>query len=90
MEIIWSVVAEADLESIVEYIARDNMAAALVVDDLLRHAAQELAFFPKKGKPGRYPGTRELVAHEHYLLVYAVTGEMVQIVAVLHTSRKYP
>ena len=90
MEVIWSAVAEADLESIVDYIARDNLTAALAMDDLLRHTAQELTIFPKKGKPGRYPGTRELVVHEHYLLVYTVAGESVHIVTVLHTSRKYP
>ena len=90
MEVIWSAVAEADLESIVDYIARDNLMAALVLDDLLRNTAQDLAFFPKKGKPGRHPGTRELVAHEHYLLVYTVTGETVHIVTVVHTSRKFP
>ena len=90
MDVIWSAVAEADLESLVDYIARDNFEAALAMDDLLRYAANELAFFPKKGKPGRFPGTRELVAHEHYLLVYTVTGESIHIVTVLHTSRRYP
>ena len=82
--------AEADLELIVDYIARDNLTAALAMADLLRNAAQDLAFFPKRGKPGRYPGTRELVAHDHYLLVYTVTGETVHIVTMVHTSRKYP
>ena len=90
MDVIWSAVAETDLESIVDYIAKDNFEAALAMDDLLRYAANELAFFPKKGKPGRFPGTRELVAHEHYLLVYTVTAESIHIVTVLHTSRKYP
>jgi len=90
MEVIWSERAEQDLASIVEFIARDNVRAALEMDRILQNAAGGLAVFPRKGKPGRVPGTRELVAHEHYILVYRLTDEVVYIVAALHSSMRRP
>ena len=90
MEVIWSERAEQNLASIVEFIARDNVQAALEMDMLLQNAADGLAVFPHKGKPGRVPGTRELVAHEHYILVYRLADNAVCIVTVLHTSMRWP
>ena len=90
MDIVWTAQAEQDLETIVEFIARDNVRAALEMDLLLQNAAEGLAEFPRKGKPGRVPGTRELLAHEHYCLVYTVDADAIHILAVPHTSRQWP
>ena len=90
MEIFWSEPAEKDVSAIVAYIARDNVAAALELDDLLRNAADSLAAFPEKGKPGRVPGTRELVAHKNYIIVYTVFASAVYTVAVAHAARQWP
>ena len=89
MEIVWSAQAEQDLESVVEFIARDNLNAALEIDALLQNSAERLSSFPCQGKPGRVPGTRELVAHEHYILVYVISAEVIQIAAALHFSRQW-
>ncbi|MCI1740251.1 MAG: type II toxin-antitoxin system RelE/ParE family toxin [Pseudomonas veronii] len=40
-------------------------------------------------KHGRLSGTREMVVHPNYLVVYRVT-EHVEIVMVLHTRQEYP
>jgi addiction module RelE/StbE family toxin len=90
MKIVWAEPAEQDLDTIVEHIAKDKLQAALDMDDLLRDCADGLALFPKKGKPGRVPGTREIVAHKNYIMVYVVTSDAVQIVAVLHAARLWP
>lgn len=90
MDIIWSATATHDLEAIIDYIASDNLQAALRMDELLRDAANSLASFPQKGKPGRVPGTREFIAHEHYILVYVVTQHDIQIVTLLHAPRQWP
>ena len=90
MRVIWSVVAEHDLNAIVEYIAQDNIHAALEMDELLQNSAAGLGIFPNQGKAGRIPGTRELSAHKHYILVYRVTNDTVEIATVLHTSRQWP
>lgn len=90
MKIVWAEPAEEDLGAIVEYIAKDNLQAALDMDSLLRDAADGLIVFPEKGKPGRIPGTRELIAHKNYTLVYVVAPDAIQIVTVLHSARQWP
>lgn len=90
MNLVWSEPAEEDLDAIVEYIAQDNLQAALDMDSLLRDTADRLILFPEKGKPGRIPGTRELIVHKNYILVYVTTPETVQIVTVLHSARQWP
>ncbi len=90
MEIIWSAQAEQNLADIVEFVALDNLNAALELDVLLQNAAEGLRVFPHQGKPSRVPGTRELVAHEHYILIYALAVETIHILAVLHSSRQWP
>ena len=40
------------------------------MDELFQRKATMLAEHPKTGRAGRVPGTRELVAHRHYVLIY--------------------
>ncbi|WP_303760981.1 type II toxin-antitoxin system RelE/ParE family toxin [Alcanivorax jadensis] len=35
-------------------------------------------------------GTRELIVHPHYMLVYDVQGKRVRILNVVHTARQWP
>lgn len=51
-----------------------------------------LAFRPHKGRNGRVEGTRELVIHPHFVLVYEVDSQWgkVYILRVLHTAQKWP
>jgi plasmid stabilization system protein ParE len=45
---------------------------------------------PQFGRPGRIIGTRELVAHRNYILVYDVTADTVRVLRVLHAARQWP
>lgn len=79
------------------YYAERNPMAALRMLEEIDHAAQSLvaATLPAKGKPGRVPGTRELVlgTHTPYILIFREVAKMVatmQILRVMHTARKYP
>ena len=45
---------------------------------------------PSLGRVGRVAGTRELVAHQSYLLIYDVAGDSVRVLNVVHTSRQWP
>jgi len=64
--------------------------AALAMDELFSQKTARLVTVPEMGKPGRVDGTRELVAHRSYLLIYAVKDDQVQVLRVLHTARQWP
>jgi plasmid stabilization system protein ParE len=42
------------------------------------------------GRPGQIPGTRELIPHESYRVVYEVQADTVWILALVHTARLWP
>ena len=51
----------------------------------------QLAAHPHMGRPGRVPGTRELVVTRfRYILPYRVREQSVEILRVFHTARKWP
>lgn len=46
---------------------------------------------PEIGRPGRMPGTRELVLSPlPFILAYRVRHPKIDIVAILHAARKWP
>ena len=79
-----------DRRAIFDYIETRDVRAALELDKLFSRKANKLTAVPQLGKPGRVPGTRELVAHKRYVLVYEVAGDQIQVLRVLHTARKWP
>lgn len=91
MRIIWTEPAARALESIQDYIARDNRRAAWEVGERVRQAVNQLEEFPKLGRPGRVRGTLELVVPDlPYIVPYRIKGSEIQILSVYHTSRKWP
>ncbi|WP_230407513.1 type II toxin-antitoxin system RelE/ParE family toxin [Plesiomonas shigelloides] len=43
------------------------------------------------GRPGRVPGTRELVVQPYpFLLQYRVQGDEIKILRVFHTRQRFP
>jgi addiction module RelE/StbE family toxin len=90
VKLIWSPQAIEDRKQIYAFIAEHDRRAADKMDELFSKQAGLLLSFPEMGKLGRMDETRELVVHKHYVLVYACTGDTVDILTVLHTSRQYP
>ena len=90
MKLVWTKPAAADRREIRAYIAQDNPHAALALDELISEKAAHLIDRPQLGRPGRVAGTRELVAHRNYIVVYDVTGELVRVLRVLHAARQWP
>jgi toxin ParE1/3/4 len=57
----------------------------------LQQATERLALYPDRGRPGRVAGTRELIVAElPFILAYRVRRRRVEILRVLHTSRRWP
>ncbi len=80
-----------DLRLIFEYIARENPAAARRVITAIRKEAQTLAKHPHIGRPGQAEGTREQVHGRYpYIIAYRVRGDEIQILGIVHSSRKWP
>lgn len=86
----WTLEAVQDRDAIYDYIEADNPAAALVLDELFSEKAARLVDHPGQGRPGRVVGTRELVAHRNYLLVYDLSEDVVRVLRVLHAARQWP
>ncbi len=84
----WTPEAIQDREEIYDYIEADNPVAALALDELFLEQAGRLVDHPGLGRPGRVTGTRELVAHRNYILVYDVAGDLVRVLRVLHAAKQ--
>ncbi|MEE8528591.1 MAG: type II toxin-antitoxin system RelE/ParE family toxin [Gammaproteobacteria bacterium] len=63
MRIRWTEPAARALESIQDYIAKDNPRAAFEVAQRIRGAISQLEEHPKIGRTGRVRGTYELVLY---------------------------
>jgi toxin ParE1/3/4 len=90
MNLVWTKSARADRREVFEYIQADSPRAAAKMDLIFTEKAAILTKFPEIGRLGRVSGTRELLAHRHYFLIYRIRGNTVQILRLLHTSRQWP
>ena len=88
--LVWSEDAETDLDAITDYIARDDVRAAIGVREEIESQLERLRDFPYSGREGRLEGTRELVvARTQFVVVYTVQ-ETVDLVRVLHGAQQWP
>lgn len=91
MRVRWLRKALRNLDEEATYIATDDAGAARLVVQRVLDAVAQLAEQPGLGRPGRVPGTRELVVKKtRYIVPYRVRGEMVEILRAFHTSRRLP
>ncbi|MDR2856879.1 MAG: type II toxin-antitoxin system RelE/ParE family toxin [Novosphingobium sp.] len=86
----WTPEATQDRDDIYDWIEADSPAAAADLDELFEKKAAPLATHSALGRSGRVPGTRELVIHPNYILIYDVAGEEVRVLRVLHARRQWP
>lgn len=91
MRVRWLRIALANLEAEADYIAEDNPAAADRVVQRIFRAVALSRKNPAIGRPGRVPGTRELVVGDTpYIIPYRVRADAVEILRVFHAARKWP
>lgn len=86
----WSRRARLDVASVYVHIADHNIRAADALRDLIYRQAELLPNHPHAFRKGRLPGTREMVIHPNYILVYAARDEAVTILRLLHSARNWP
>ncbi|MCC6775905.1 MAG: type II toxin-antitoxin system RelE/ParE family toxin [Hyphomicrobiales bacterium] len=89
---IWSPEAVADLVALRAYIEQDDPAAARrVALQIIRNVETLLPDSPEMGRPGRVPGTRELVIPgTPYIVPYRLIGSTIQVLRVFHGARRWP
>ena len=90
MRLFWTHDAVDDRRAIYDYVEADNPRAALTLDELFSDRVLHLIDHPGLGRVGRITGTRELVVHKNYILIYDTTAEQVRILRVLHAARQWP
>ncbi len=86
----WLDAALDDLRAIKAYIAEENPDAARRVAASIRSEAGILINQPTIGRAGRIADTRELVISQYPYVAYREQRGEVHILAVVHTSRRWP
>jgi len=86
LSLTWSKRALSDLDKIAKFIEADQPAAANMLVQAIRAKTRLLQTTPYLGREIQ-SGIRELVVHRHYLVVYRIKNDTVQILQVWHTAR---
>ena len=90
MKVRWRNAAEADRDGIIDYIAQDDPAAAIDLGDAIDRQVAELPQRPRLYRMGRVKGTREMVVHPKYIVVYRIVSREIEILRVLHSAQQWP
>lgn len=86
----WRPMAEEDLLGILEFIGEDDPDAALALVELIRERVEGLKARPRLYRAGRVSGTREMVVHHNYIVVYRIDADVVEILNVKHARQNWP
>ncbi|HYA18262.1 MAG TPA: type II toxin-antitoxin system RelE/ParE family toxin [Bryobacteraceae bacterium] len=91
MRVRWTTTAADGLAAIVDYIRKDNPAAARRVAQTIYRTVARLAKSPYIGRIGLAENTRELVfSPRPYVAVCEVIGEHVQVLRIRHAAQDWP
>jgi toxin ParE1/3/4 len=91
-EIVWSEQAVEDFASLRAYIAGDSpRAAQRIALHIITSVKTLLPDNPEIGRPGRVPGTRELVITKTpFIVPYRLRGRRIEILRIYHGGRRWP
>ena len=90
MNIRWTPEARQDRIDIWDYVAQDDPMAAVRLDALFSESVKRLTSHPHLGRVGIIEGTRELIPHQSYRIVYEIYQDTVWILTLVHTARQWP
>jgi len=83
--------ASQQLLSAYEYLQDVADSAASTQMKLIFDSIDLLEKFPLAGRQGKVAGTREMVVpRTPFIVVYAIEADEVQILSILHASRRWP
>jgi toxin ParE1/3/4 len=88
----WSPEAIEDIAALRSYIEQDDPAAAQrVALHIIRNVETLLPGNREMGRPGRVPGTRELVIPKTpFIVPYRLVGDTIQVLRIFHSARRWP
>ena len=91
MKPVWLATARRSRASRIAYVAERNPQAALDMANGIRASTDQLTNHARIGRPGRVPGTRELVVpRTPYIVIYDVEDDTVRVIHVMHTAKRWP
>ncbi len=90
MKLVWHPLAIEDRDRIMDFIAQDKPLAAITLDEAFETHAERALLNPMLYRPGRVDGTREIVAHPNYVMVYQIDAQQLTILRVLHAAQQWP
>jgi toxin ParE1/3/4 len=92
MTLVWSPEAIDDLVALRAYIEQDDPSAAQrVAIHVIQNVETLLPGNPEMGRPGRVPGTRELVIpRTPFIVPYRLVDNTIQILRIFHGARRWP
>lgn len=95
LPIIWADEARAIFLEYLLFISEIDQGAAERLFERVEGALVPIAYFPYSGRPGRVPGTYEVVAHPNYIAIYEVKendvdGKFIEVVDFTHSKKLYP
>jgi addiction module RelE/StbE family toxin len=86
----WTDEAKTDLFTLIAFIAQENPFAAESLLHRIEESIVPVVNHPCLYRQSRIPGTREIVAHPNYVVVYRVLDETIEVLSVLHSRQEYP
>lgn len=92
MNIIWSPTSRRKIEEIVDYIATDNLEAALELVDEFNRRVADLNTHPRSGRMVPVLNdemVRELIVRKDYLIVYEIHDELIKILTIRHAKQDF-
>jgi len=90
MKILWTQLALFDLDQAYNYISNTSPNRANDIIDRIEQSVTLLQQFPQMGRPGKIPGTKELVIPQTpFILPYRITETTIEILAVIHGAQQW-
>jgi plasmid stabilization system protein ParE len=89
VNIIWTVGAKADREEMLDKMVAERPAMAAEFNQTISSTIAKIASFPRMGKVGTAPETREFVAHKNYRVIYRIDGSSIVVMGIAHTSKRW-